>query len=201
MIFNPNVPFSGTVAEVLSPKQCKDVIDWALAHGQEQRSHIGGGQNPRIRSGRTVFFINPKIWEIIWPHVEMVNKETGWNLVVEGLETFQMVIYDKTDHYLWHPDSTLVPEHACGKEDRWRKLSFSLLLNDTSEFEGGEFIIEERNVSQQSKNLNDFYSEREVPLKQGEMVVFPSNSLHRVQPVTSGTRYVLVGWIYGPPAV
>ena len=131
----------------------------------------------------------------------MVNKSSGWNYVVEGLETFQMVIYDKTDHYLWHPDSTLVPKELCGKDNQYRKLSFSILLNDPSEYEGGAFMIEERNLHRQSENVGDFYLEREVPLKQGEMVVFPSNALHRVQPVTSGTRYVLVGWIYGPPAV
>jgi len=34
---------------------------------------------------------------------------------------------------------------------------------------------------------------------QGSVVVFPSTVGHQVTPVTSGTRYSLVGWMVGPP--
>ena len=34
-----------------------------------------------------------------------------------------------------------------------------------------------------------------VKLPAGDLVLYPSTSLHRVVPVTSGTRLVCVGWI------
>jgi len=36
---------------------------------------------------------------------------------------------------------------------------------------------------------------RKRMLEAGAMIVYPSTSLHRVDPVTSGTRLVVVGWI------
>ena len=35
-------------------------------------------------------------------------------------------------------------------------------------------------------------------LKKGAMILFPSFLLHKVSPVTKGTRNSLVGWVRGP---
>ena len=35
--------------------------------------------------------------------------------------------------------------------------------------------------------------------KKGDVIVFPSYLLHRVKPVTKGTRYSVVAWFGGPP--
>ena len=35
-------------------------------------------------------------------------------------------------------------------------------------------------------------------IQPGHVVIFPSWISHRVQPVTSGTRYSLVAWMNGP---
>lgn len=67
-----------------------------------------------------------------------------------------------------------------------RKLSFTILLNDPSEFEGGELMF---HTAQQP-----FVAE----LQKGEMTLFPSFLLHSVAPVTKGIRKSLVGWICGP---
>ena len=44
---------------------------------------------------------------------------------------------------------------------------------------------------------------RRHPLKElsgkGSMVIFPSDTFHRVNPVTKGTRYSLVIWCVGDP--
>jgi len=70
-----------------------------------------------------------------------------------------------------------------------RKISFSILLNDPSEFEGGELL---------------FHTSKEpygAGLTKGEMVLFPSFIPHSVSPVTKGVRKSLVGWICGPNLV
>jgi len=70
-----------------------------------------------------------------------------------------------------------------------RKISFSILLNDPSEFEGGDLLF---HVSKEPYSAN---------LQKGEMVLFPSYIPHSVTPVTKGVRKTLVGWVCGPNLV
>jgi len=66
-----------------------------------------------------------------------------------------------------------------------RKLSVTIQLNDSADFEGGSLSLHEGSVPI-------------VPeMQQGKMVLFPSYTLHEVKPVTKGTRYSLVCWITG----
>jgi len=61
-------------------------------------------------------------------------------------------------------------------------VSTTLFLSEPDEYEGGELIIE------------DVYGVQAVKLPAGHMVVYPGSSLHRVQPVTAGTRYASFFW-------
>ena len=54
--------------------------------------------------------------------------------------------------------------------------------------EGGEFEFFDNNT-----NL--------IKEKMGTVIVFPSYMVHRVRPVTKGTRYSLVSWFCGEPFV
>ena len=72
-------------------------------------------------------------------------------------------------------------------EDRARKISFSLGLNDADEYEGGELVL---NLG--SKSIHSYR------LSKGEVLIFPSYILHKVTPVTKGFRKVIVGWGVGP---
>ncbi len=62
-------------------------------------------------------------------------------------------------------------------------LSFTLFLSDPATYEGGALIVEDR--------LED----RAIRLPAGQMVLYPSTSLHRVEPIQTGTRLAVVGWI------
>ena len=62
-------------------------------------------------------------------------------------------------------------------------LSFTLFLSDETDYDGGELLIEQAGTSQSLK------------LPKGALILYPSTSLHEVQPVTSGERIVCVGWI------
>lgn len=61
-------------------------------------------------------------------------------------------------------------------------VSFTVFLNDPSDYDGGELVIE---------GADD---ERSYKLAAGDAIVYPSTTLHRVEPVTAGTRLVAVGW-------
>lgn len=76
--------------------------------------------------------------------------------------------------------------HIDGGINTTRKLSFSILLSDPSEFEGGDLLIYE--------NLEPFA----VQKIKGAITFFPSNIIHEVTPVTKGIRRSIVSWIHGP---
>jgi PKHD-type hydroxylase len=62
-------------------------------------------------------------------------------------------------------------------------ISFTLCLSQSSEYEGGDLIID------------DPLEERAVRLDAGQLALYPANTLHRVAPVSSGTRLVVIGWV------
>lgn len=62
-------------------------------------------------------------------------------------------------------------------------LSATLFLAAPDEYDGGDLMIE------------DTYGAQSVKLPAGHMVVYPASSLHRVQPVTRGTRLASFFWI------
>ena len=62
-------------------------------------------------------------------------------------------------------------------------LSCTLFFADPSEYDGGELIIE------------DTYGPKSVKLPAGHMILYPGTSLHRVTPVTRGTRLSSFFWV------
>jgi PKHD-type hydroxylase len=61
-------------------------------------------------------------------------------------------------------------------------VSTTIMLSSPDEYVGGDLVID------------DTYGERRIRLDAGSMVVYPSSSLHRVEPVTAGKRDVIVLW-------
>ncbi|WP_114238551.1 Fe2+-dependent dioxygenase [Dyella sp. C9] len=62
-------------------------------------------------------------------------------------------------------------------------LSATLFLNDPQEYDGGGLIIE------------DTFGTHTVKLAAGDMILYPSSSLHQVEPVTRGERLASFFWI------
>lgn len=62
-------------------------------------------------------------------------------------------------------------------------LSFTLFLSETESYEGGGLVME------------DALEERVFRLEPGDMILYPTSALHRVEPVTRGTRLAVVGWV------
>lgn len=62
-------------------------------------------------------------------------------------------------------------------------LSFTLFLTSPADYDGGELVVHTAGMTQEVKG------------KAGNLVLYPSGSIHEVRPVTRGTRIVCVGWI------
>ena len=98
-------------------------------------------------------------------------------------KAFSKLIVSRTENgggYGDHVDNALMGTGA----DRLRTdLSFTLFLSDPTQYEGGALEID---------TLLGRQSFRPAA---GDLVLYPSTSIHRVTPVTSGTRLAAVGWV------
>jgi PKHD-type hydroxylase len=144
---------------------------------------------PKYRKSKVSQFKVKKENEWIFDRLQiatdyMNNEFFRFDLI--GFDQIQYTEYrDDNDLYDFHVDCYMgegIPlEHSYP-----RKLSFSFILSDTTEYSGGQFEV--------------MYSKdpETVQQKYGRLLAFPSNMLHRVTPVTRGTRKSLVFWVIGP---
>lgn len=84
--------------------------------------------------------------------------------------------------YGGHVDGGIRPVYGTPHRVR-TDLSATLFLTPPEDYEGGELAIE------------DSFGERRVKLAAGDMVLYPGTSVHRVMPVTKGTRLASFFWI------
>ena len=62
-------------------------------------------------------------------------------------------------------------------------LSFTLFLSDPANYDGGALVIE------------DTFEARAIKPGAGDLILYPSTTLHRVEPVSRGERLAVVGWV------
>lgn len=74
--------------------------------------------------------------------------------------------------------------HMGAGEKRIRTdLSFTLFLSEPADYDGGELVIEHPGATELLKPAA------------GDLVLYPSTSMHKVATVTSGVRLACVGWV------
>lgn len=86
--------------------------------------------------------------------------------------------YESGMSYGTHVDNAIMQEPLMRSD-----LSLTLFLSDPATYTGGELVIETPQ------------GEEAIKLEAGALVVYPSSTLHRVEPVTQGIRLVAVSWI------
>ena len=90
--------------------------------------------------------------------------------------------YEGGQHFGAHIDNAVRLLPGTGRKIR-TDISATLFLCDPDEYDGGELMIE------------DTYGAHAVKLPAGHMLVYPSTSLHKVEPVTRGARIASFFWI------
>lgn len=91
-------------------------------------------------------------------------------------------LYKDGGHYGTHVDSAIMRHPDLGLTIR-SDVSATLFLSEPDEYDGGELVIEGR------------FGGQAVKLNAGDMVLYPSSSLHQVTPVTRGERLCAVTWM------
>jgi uncharacterized FlaG/YvyC family protein len=115
-------------------------------------------------------------------YIKIANKTYNFSLDYI-LDLAYIETYEGKHPLDWHTD--------IGSRYPWnkRKLSFSIIVNDPKEYEGG--ILEINNGSGNGIIV--------PPNNKGSLIFFPSFMLHRVTTVTKGVRKSIVGFIGGEP--
>lgn len=90
--------------------------------------------------------------------------------------------YADGGQYGFHVDGAVMALPDGGGQLR-SDVSCTLFLNEPEAYDGGELIV------------SDTYGEHEVKLPAGDLIVYPSSSLHRVAPVTRGARLASFFWV------
>lgn len=90
--------------------------------------------------------------------------------------------YQDGGHYGTHSDAALMRLPEANLTIR-SDLSATLFLSDPDEYDGGELLVEGQ------------FGAQAVKLSAGDMVLYPSSSLHQVAPVTRGKRICAIMWM------
>ena len=91
--------------------------------------------------------------------------------------------YEGGDQFGLHVDNAIRQSRTSGAIRIRSDLSATLFLSEPEDYDGGELIIEE------------MYGSQAIKLPAGDLVLYPSKSLHRVTPVTRGARVSSFMWM------
>ncbi|HCZ00021.1 MAG: oxidoreductase [Rhodobacterales bacterium RIFCSPHIGHO2_02_FULL_62_130] len=172
--------------EALTPDQCDALLALVQAHQMKDAGLVRGATAHQIRRAEIAWLddIPQAAWvmERMMSLTARANRETfGFDLTDFG-ESPQVARYgaEREGHFDWHSDI------GAGTWAAKRKLTIVVQLSDPADYTGGTLELRpDSNVA-------------EAPRARGTAIVFPSFVLHRVTPVTTGTRWSLTLWSHGP---
>ena len=142
-----------------------------------------GDTNAQIRRSQVVM-LGPEqryawLYERIWSAAQECNR-LFFCVDIAGVETnVQLARYESASlgFYNWHTDFAGIRP--------LRKISISIQLSRPEDYDGGDL------------ELMYGIEPQTLDRTRGTLIAFPSFMLHRVTPVTRGTRWSLVAWILG----
>ena len=131
-----------TTGPIFTPKLCQEIIDLGKTLPQEKGT-VFEDKNPDHALARksTVSWLPFDKMQPMYDDINNFIQKTNRNHFgfgdIQIREPAQITEYIKGGFYEWHTDTAV----DMGSEPPVRKLSMTLLLNDPSEFEGGELQI------------------------------------------------------------
>lgn len=147
---------------------------------------VGAGDGKRddeiIRRSKIKFVEDKDVMDALSGFVNAANR-MAFGVDISNFIEMQFTKYEAEDKgfYDWHSDTFLADREKCFH----RKLSVVVALSNPDDYEGGDFYIGNTRADP-------------IRFQKGSVIVFPSIVIHKVSPVTKGTRYTMVGWMEGP---
>ena len=177
-----------TTTPLFTPDQCRQIIEAGRSQ-KPQTAQVGmnkpGGGTDTKKRVTTISWIPFKemghMYYDLNKFIQKCNENHFGFGDIRVTENAQFTEYPEGGFYDWHMDCDVNMQH----EPPVRKISMTILLNDPSEFEGGELEV--------------MAPGKFADMKQGHAIIFASFLNHRVNPVKRGVRQSLVVWFGGKP--
>lgn len=142
-----------------------------------------GIQGAQVKRNRQIAIDNPVAREL----GEIILKKLYANPVFMSAALPSRIVpplfnaYSGGEHYGFHVDGAIriLPNSNLSLRT---DVSSTLFLSGPEEYQGGELIVQ------------DTYGSHEVKLPAGDLILYPSSSLHQVAPVTEGERVCSFFW-------
>ena len=175
-----------TQANALTAAECDALVSLVQSHQMKDAGLVRATTAHDIRRAEIAWLDD--IPEAAWVLDRMISHTAAANRaafqfdLTDFGESPQVARYgaERQGHFDWHADI------GAGQWAAKRKLTIVVQLSDPAGYEGGALELRpDSNVT-------------EAPRARGTATIFPSFVLHRVTPVTLGTRWSLTLWSHGP---
>ncbi|MEO1591562.1 MAG: Fe2+-dependent dioxygenase [Cyanobacteria bacterium J06632_22] len=167
------------IPNVFSQKEVDEIID-KLTHAEFIDGKKTAGWNARSVKNNRQLRSNDPASEALKEKVKTVlTKNRMFQATVRPRSIHSMLFsrYEVGMSYGRHIDNAMMG-------GQWRSdVSFTIFLTPPEDYKGGNLIIEGPSFEQKYR------------LKSGHAIVYPSSTLHRVDPIIEGSRWAIVGWV------
>jgi PKHD-type hydroxylase len=172
-----HIPDVLTADQVTHIRQRLDAADWT--DGRE----TVGTQGAKVKRNLQLPDTSPLREELAREVLKALARHPLYHAATLPLRTLppRFNRYEGGGEYGFHVDGAVM---ALPNGEQLRSdISCTLFLAGPDEYHGGELIV------------SDTYGEHEIKLPAGDLIVYPSSSLHRVLPVTRGARVAAFFWV------
>ncbi|MBI4782925.1 MAG: Fe2+-dependent dioxygenase [Oscillatoriophycideae cyanobacterium NC_groundwater_1537_Pr4_S-0.65um_50_18] len=172
LLYIANVLTADELDRLHSQLNSDDFIDGKATAGWHARLVK---RNTQLRSDAPIL---PKVQSVI----EQALKQNPLFQMAALPKTLSPILFSRYEtgmSYGSHVDNAFMGDATRMRSD----LSLTLFLSEPTAYAGGELVIESTQGEQSFK------------LDAGSMVLYPSSTLHRVEPVVEGVRMAAVAWV------
>lgn len=167
-----------TTKKLLTSTECDSIVEYSLKNLNLKKGLLGNNKIDEAVRKSDISFTN---YDLQFPFLKTkLLNEISNKIVVKGYDInfenqpYQFTRYDVDEFYNWHTDS--------GSEGLYAERYCSIVVQLNDSYKGGDLQM------QKGEDIITFERGK------GNLFVFLSTILHRVTPVTDGTRYSLVNW-------
>ncbi|MBW7471586.1 Fe2+-dependent dioxygenase [Marinobacter sp. M216] len=170
------------IGEILAPEQLERVRS-ALDSGSFEDGRKTAGWHARLVKNNEQMQVADEAAQALRTEVEMAL--TGHPVFQMAVRPAKMtpILFSRYRDGMTYGNHVDDPVMGRGPGRLRTDISFTLFLDDPDSYDGGELVTDTTAGEQSYK------------LPAGSVVIYPSSTLHRVDPVTRGQRRVAIGWI------
>lgn len=170
--------------DILTPAQLADARRLLAAAEWVDGKVTAGHQGARVKDNEQIPATHPAAQQVGATILQSLGANPHFMAAALPLHILPPMFnrYSGGQTFGTHVDGSIRTIPGTGQRLR-TDLSCTLFLNEPGDYDGGELIIE------------DTYGAKSVKLPAGHLILYPSTSLHRVTPVTRGTRLCAFFWL------